>query len=268
VARRPNVEIIADTVGVISLFLIRRLVNRRGRWLVIAPKKRRQSLSYAEHIDRLLIDAGGTLDRKQTMKTPLAVGFFALLVLAASPAGAQERACRPSLSNLYHCPEPSAAEKKSAPTTSTSSRECHPSLSNGFSCPDPSHEGRRPAPPTASSPERDCRPSLSNGYNCPGTSSQAPSKKTDSAPDRGCRPSLSNGFNCPAVGQLGANQYESEAMARVHCPSDTVVWANTRSDIYHFRGTSSYGTTKAGAYMCEQAALAGGIRAAKNEKHP
>jgi hypothetical protein len=203
------------------------------------------------------------------MKTPVALGFLALLVLATSPAGAQERACRPSLSNLYNCPEPSAAEKKSAPTTSTSSRECHPSLSNGFSCPDPSQEGRRPAPPkTASSPERDCRPSLSNGYNCPGTSSQATSKKTDSAPDRGCRPSLSNGFNCPAVGQLGANQYESETTARVHCPSDTVVWANTRSDIYHFSGTSNYGTTKAGAYMCEQAALAGGVRAAKDEKHP
>jgi hypothetical protein len=203
------------------------------------------------------------------MKTPLAVGLLALLMLAASPpAGAEERACRPSLSNLYNCPDPSAAEKKSAPTTRTSSRECHPSLSNGFSCPDPSHEGRRPAPSTTSNSERDCRPSLSNGYNCPGTSSEAPSKKTDSAPDRGCRPSLSNGFNCPAAGQLGANQYESETMARVHCPSDTVVWANTRSDIYHFPGTHSYGTTKAGAYMCEQAALAGGIRAAKDEKHP
>jgi hypothetical protein len=57
-------------------------------------------------------------------------------------------------------------------------------------------------------------------------------------------------------------------MARVHCPTDTVVWANTRSSIYHFRGTSDYGTTKKGAYMCEQSALASGIRAAKDEKHP
>ena len=203
------------------------------------------------------------------MKTPIALGFLALLALAALPAAAQERDCRPSLSNLYNCPEPSAPAKKSASTTSTSSRECHPSLSNGFSCPGPSQEGRRSAPPkTASSPERDCRPSLSNGYNCPGTSSQAPSKKVDSAPDRGCRPSLSNGFNCPAAGQLGANQYESETMARVHCLNDTVVWANTRSNIYHFLGSSNYGTTKAGAYMCEQAALAGGVRAAKNERHP
>ena len=80
------------------------------------------------------------------MKTRIALGFLTLLVLAASPAAALERDCRPSLSNLYHCPEPSAPAKKSAPTTSTSSRECHPSLSNGFSCPGPSQEGRRSAP--------------------------------------------------------------------------------------------------------------------------
>jgi len=41
-----------------------------------------------------------------------------------------------------------------------------------------------------------------------------------------------------------------------HCPGDTVVWANTRSHIYHFRGTSYYGNTASGAYMCEQDALA------------
>jgi hypothetical protein len=79
---------------------------------------------------------------------------------------------------------------------------------------------------------------------------------------------LSNGFNCAREGQTGVNQYSTETMARVHCPTDTVVWANTRSDIYHFRGDNNYGTTKRGAYMCERDALAGGIRMAKNEKHP
>jgi hypothetical protein len=79
---------------------------------------------------------------------------------------------------------------------------------------------------------------------------------------------LSNGYNCPDGGQAGADQYTTETLARVHCPTDTVVWANTRSGVYHFRDTSHYGSTKAGAYMCEQAARAKGIRAAKNEKHP
>jgi hypothetical protein len=83
---------------------------------------------------------------------------------------------------------------------------------------------------------------------------------------------LSNGYSCPGESQAGANQganqYSTETLARVHCPIGTVVWANTRSKIYHFNSTNDYGTTKAGAYMCEQDALAGGMRAAKNEKHP
>ncbi len=65
-----------------------------------------------------------------------------------------------------------------------------------------------------------------------------------------------------------AGQFASEAEAKAHCPSDTVVWANTKSRIYHFAGHPDYGRTKAGAYMCQGEAAAGGIRAAKNEKHP
>lgn len=54
----------------------------------------------------------------------------------------------------------------------------------------------------------------------------------------------------------------SEAQAQASCPSDT------RSGIYHFKGTHNYGTTKQGTYMCEAAAKAAGDRAAENEKHP
>jgi hypothetical protein len=199
------------------------------------------------------------------MKTPVALALLAILAFASSPASA-ERACRPSLSNFYHCPDTSAAEPRRK--NESSDRPCHPSFSNGYSCPGTSSEGRESAPPkrTASTSERDCRPSLSNGFSCPGTSSEGRGTATI---DRGCRPSLSNGYNCPSEGQIvGANQYSTETLARVHCPTDTVVWANTRSDIYHFRGDNNYGTTKRGAYMCERDALAGGIRMAKNEKHP
>lgn len=204
------------------------------------------------------------------MKTPITLALLAILAFAASPAAAVERACRPSLSNGYHCPDTSASQPRRR--SESASRPCTPSLSNGYSCPGTASESRRSAPSnrTASAPERDCRPSLSNWFTCPGTSNEdrGAANKRASAPERDCRPSLSNGFNCSGQGQAGVNQYTTETMARVHCPTDTVVWANTRSGIYHFRGDDNYGTTKRGAYMCERDALAGGIRMAKNEKHP
>ncbi|MEA2927683.1 MAG: hypothetical protein QOG38_111 [Hyphomicrobiales bacterium] len=64
----------------------------------------------------------------------------------------------------------------------------------------------------------------------------------------------------------GANQFATEAAAKAHCPSDTVVWLNTASKIFHFASSHDYGKTKAGAYMCEKDSLAAGNRAAKNEK--
>ena len=65
-----------------------------------------------------------------------------------------------------------------------------------------------------------------------------------------------------------AIQYSTESLAKAHCPSDTVVWHNTSSHVYHFSGTHNFGNTKSGTYMCEKDALAEGDRAAKNEKHP
>lgn len=167
------------------------------------------------------------------MKTHLALALVAILTFCVSTATAADRACRPSLSNFYHCPGTSPPATKTAPTSVTS--------------PNTSQSRQRGA-----STARPCRPSLSNGYSCPGTpssSQRSSAPKTTSAPK-------------------GANQYATEIKAWAHCPSDTVVWANTRSNIYHFRGTSNYGNTVAGAYMCEQDALAEGIRAAKNEKRP
>jgi hypothetical protein len=64
----------------------------------------------------------------------------------------------------------------------------------------------------------------------------------------------------------GAGQFAAEAEAKAHCPSDTVVWLNTKSHKYHFAGHKSYGTTKQGAYMCEADAKAAGNAAAKGEQ--
>lgn len=67
---------------------------------------------------------------------------------------------------------------------------------------------------------------------------------------------------------LAAGQFATEDEARGHCPDDTVVWANTKSKVYHFTGSKSFGTTKHGAFMCEKDTAAAGMRAAKNEKRP
>jgi hypothetical protein len=67
---------------------------------------------------------------------------------------------------------------------------------------------------------------------------------------------------------VGANEFSNEAQAKAHCPSDTVVWVNLTSKVYHFSGTKNYGNTKHGAYMCERDTAAAGMRAAKNETHP
>jgi hypothetical protein len=67
---------------------------------------------------------------------------------------------------------------------------------------------------------------------------------------------------------LEAGQFADEASAKARCPTDTVVWVNLPSKIYHFAGTRSYGNTKRGAYMCERDAVAAENRASKTEAHP
>ena len=63
-----------------------------------------------------------------------------------------------------------------------------------------------------------------------------------------------------------SNQFASEAEARSSCRDGTVVWVNTKSHVYHFAGSPSYGNTKHGAFMCRaDADRSGGYRAAKNE---
>ena len=62
-----------------------------------------------------------------------------------------------------------------------------------------------------------------------------------------------------------AGEYTTELAARASCPSDTVVWVNTPSRVYHYAGTHYYGHTKRGAFMCEANARAAGNRAARKE---
>ncbi len=70
-----------------------------------------------------------------------------------------------------------------------------------------------------------------------------------------------------APAPTGAGQFRTEAEASYRCPTDKVVWVNTRSHIYHYQGTHNYGHTKDGAYMCEADAKSAGDRAARTIFH-
>ena len=85
------------------------------------------------------------------------------------------------------------------------------------------------------------------------------------AGDGSCPCTSSVCFDAHAYGRW---RVRVEQQARARCPSDTVVWVNSNSHIYHFAGTHNYGHTKEGAYMCEADAKAAGDRAAANEHHP
>jgi hypothetical protein len=91
----------------------------------------------------------------------------------------------------------------------------------------------------------------------------APTRAAPATPAPAAKPSQT-----AATPPTGANQFETEAQAKSHCPGDLVVWANTTSKIFHFAGHKSYGTTKSGAYMCEKEATTQGFRASKTEKRP
>jgi hypothetical protein len=61
-----------------------------------------------------------------------------------------------------------------------------------------------------------------------------------------------------------APQFDSEQQAKQHCPNDTVVWVNTKTGVYHFKGQRWYGNTRAGAFECLKDASEEGDRATRN----
>jgi hypothetical protein len=67
---------------------------------------------------------------------------------------------------------------------------------------------------------------------------------------------------------LGKGQFKTEAEAKTSCPTDTVVWVNLRSKVYHTSESKSYGKTKRGAYMCEKESTAAGFHAPKAPRAP
>jgi hypothetical protein len=61
-------------------------------------------------------------ERSHAMKTPIILALSAILAVAAFQAIAADRACRPSLSNLWHCPDTSASPKVTKPPERSESR--------------------------------------------------------------------------------------------------------------------------------------------------
>lgn len=110
---------------------------------------------------------------------------------------------------------------------------------------------------------------------CRASQGSAPSGGFASAPAPAPAPSQSGSLfpwqrpsaPAPNVGAPArAGEYATELQARAQCPSDTVVWANTTSGIYHYTGTRYYGHTRRGAYMCEAQARADGFRPSRGRE--
>jgi hypothetical protein len=68
-----------------------------------------------------------------------------------------------------------------------------------------------------------------------------------------------------ALGQ-GMQTFANEHAAQRHCPADTVVWLNTTSANYHFKGDHWYGHTRRGTYVCKVEADKDGMHAWTSSK--
>jgi len=55
-------------------------------------------------------------------------------------------------------------------------------------------------------------------------------------------------------------RFQFEPGARRHCPADTVVWVNTRTQIYNSSDERWYGQTAGGAFVCKLEAEKAGYR--------
>jgi hypothetical protein len=124
--------------------------------------------------------------------------------------------------------------------------------------PEPKPTAAAPTPP----PSRPA-PTATEAAPAPAPQRPAPTTTAAPAPAPAQQPATPRGS-----ATLEAGQFADEASAKARCSTDTVVWVNLPSKIYHFAGTKSYGTTKRGAYMCEKEAIAAEDRASKTETHP
>ena len=121
-------------------------------------------------------------------------------------------------------------------------------INGGVTAPAPSAPATSPAPTTTPAPRAAPAPAPAP--------SQASRPAATAAPGE---TACGNGYaHLPA--SHTTVQFCTDAEAKSRCPGAPVVWVNTKSKVYHFAGTSFYGHTKVGAYMCESDATAEGDR--------
>jgi hypothetical protein len=60
------------------------------------------------------------------------------------------------------------------------------------------------------------------------------------------------------------SNFSTAQEAQQHCPDDLVVWLDTPTRTYHYRGQRWYGSTKNGAYVCRNEAKNAGMRATRS----
>ena len=68
-----------------------------------------------------------------------------------------------------------------------------------------------------------------------------------------------------SIGNKGLQSFSTEQLAKQHCPSETVVWLNLNTGVYHIKGDHWYGNTKNGAYFCQKKADKAGNRATREQ---
>jgi hypothetical protein len=66
------------------------------------------------------------------------------------------------------------------------------------------------------------------------------------------------------AGRSALTAYPTEAAARTGCAGDAVVWRAHGSRVFHTAGSKYFGKTRHGAFVCERAAEARGLHAAKS----
>lgn len=83
-----------------------------------------------------------------------------------------------------------------------------------------------------------------------GAAHAATHKKHDATAASGTRTALSG--------------YQTKSAAQLACGSGAVVWHATGSKVFHTAKSRYFGKTKHGAYVCEKAAVAHHLHAARN----